>query len=340
MPLKQATLKSLPHNHRPIGLFTLLILLQLAAPLLASKANYITEIQPILQKRCYACHGPEKQKGKLRLDTISTDLINDRKAARHWQDVRSAINLGEMPPEEEAALSADERRTVLSWLNSEIKSAADSRKSKDGRVVVRRLNRTEYQNTMRDLLGLDISFVSDLPPDGASVDGMLNNGSALQMTGIQFEYYLKAARAALDHVITTTPAPKVFEYTFEKSTENKWLRKTKPSNRLGKEQEFIARIKNDYPETGEFRIRIRAKGEFNEDTPSPLPRMRVMVGYRPDTEVYRKTLAEIDITEKGWHDYEFSGRMENFPLPVKGQGKYPGLVISVTNPYGGHPVIE
>jgi hypothetical protein len=68
--------------------------------------------------------------------------------------------------------------------------------------------------------------------------------------------------------------------------------------------------------------------------------MRVMVGYRPDTEVYRKPLAEIDITEKGWHDYEFSGRMENFPLPVKGQGKYPGLVISVTNPYGGHPVIE
>ena len=340
MPLKKATLKSLPHNHRPIVLFTLLILLQLAAPLLASKANYITEIQPILQKRCYACHGPEKQKGKLRLDTISTDLINDRKAARHWQDVRSAINLGEMPPEEEPTLSADERRTVLSWLNSEIKSAADSRKSKGGRVVVRRLNRAEYQNTMRDLLGLDISFVSDLPPDGVSVDGMLNNGSALQMTGIQFEYYLKAARVALDHVITTTPAPKVFEYTFKKSTENKWHRKTKPSNRLGKDQEFIARIKNDYPETGEFRIRIRAKGEFNEDTPGPLPRMRVMVGYRPDTEVYRKTLAEIDITKKGWHDYEFSGRMENFPLPVKGQGKYPGLVISVTNPYGGHPVIE
>ncbi|MEO1831066.1 MAG: c-type cytochrome domain-containing protein [Akkermansiaceae bacterium] len=135
-------MKSLSHNHRSIGLFTLLILFQLAAPLLASKANYITEIQPILQKRCYACHGPEKQKGKLRLDTISTDLINDRKAARHWQDVRSAINLGEMPPEEEPTLSADERRTVLSWLNSEIKSAADSRKSKGGRVVVRRLNRT------------------------------------------------------------------------------------------------------------------------------------------------------------------------------------------------------
>ncbi len=316
------------------------MLLVLGGPSIASEADYLTAVQPILEKHCYHCHGPDKQKGKLRLDTISADLINDRKAAIRWHEVRSAINLGEMPPEEEPALSDDERRTVLSWLNSAIKSAAESRRAKDGRVVVRRLNRIEYQNTMRDLLGLDIPFASDLPPDGASTDGMLNNGSALQMTGIQFEYYLKAARAALDHVITTTPAPKVFEYTFEKSTESKWHRKTKPSNRLGKEQEFIARIKNDYPETGEFRIRIRAKGEFNEGTPGPLPRMRVMVGYRPDTEVYRKTLAEIDITEKGSHDYEFSGRMENFPLPVKGQGKYPGLVISVTNPYGGHPVIE
>ncbi|RZN88656.1 MAG: DUF1587 domain-containing protein, partial [Verrucomicrobiaceae bacterium] len=172
-------------------MFAVLTLLVSANPLFASKHNYIAEIQPIFQKYCYDCHGPDKQKGKLRLDTISTDLISDHKAAIQWHDVRSAINLGEMPPEEEPALSDDERRTVLSWLNSEIKSAADSRKSKDGRVVLRRLNRTEYQNTLRDLLGLDISFVADLPPDGVSVDGMLNNGSALQMTGIQFEYYLK-----------------------------------------------------------------------------------------------------------------------------------------------------
>lgn len=321
-------------------MFALLPLPMLGGPSFAAESDYLTEVQPILEKHCYDCHGPDKQKGKLRLDTISADLINDHKAAIRWHEVRSAINLGEMPPEEEPALSDDERRTLLSWLNPAIKSAAESRRGKDGRVVVRRLNRIEYQNTMRDLLGLDISFVSDLPPDGVSIDGMLNNGSALQMTGIQFEYYLKAARDALDHVITTSPAPKVFEYTFAESTEKKWHRKTKPSNRLGKDLEFIARIKNDYPETGEFRIRIRAKGEFDENTPGPLPRMRVMVGYRPDTEVYRKTLAEIDITEKGSHDYEFSGRMENFPLPVKGQGKIPGLVISVTNPYGGHPVIE
>ena len=162
LPLKQATLKILIHNQRrhqsPVGLFAVLTLLLLTGSSFASKTNYITEIQPILQKHCYTCHGAKKQKGKLRLDTISTDLINDRKAARHWQDVRSAINLGEMPPEEEPTLSAEERRTVLSWLNSEIKSAADSRKSKGGRVVIRRLNRAEYQNTMRDLLGLDISL--------------------------------------------------------------------------------------------------------------------------------------------------------------------------------------
>ena len=88
-------------------MFAVLTLLVSANPLIASKLNYIAEIQPIFQKYCYDCHGPNKQKGKLRLDTISTDLINDHKAAIHWHDVRSAINLGEMPPEEEPALSDD-----------------------------------------------------------------------------------------------------------------------------------------------------------------------------------------------------------------------------------------
>ena len=82
-----------------VSMFAGLTLLVSANPLFASKLNYIAEIQPIFQKYCYDCHGPDKQKGKLRLDTISTDLISDHKAAIQWHDVRSAINLGEMPPE-------------------------------------------------------------------------------------------------------------------------------------------------------------------------------------------------------------------------------------------------
>ena len=293
-------------------------------------AELPAKIRTVLSQRCFECHGPEKQKGKLRLDTLSADLVNDRAAAEVWQDVRALINLGEMPPEEAKQLSTKERSSLLVWLNEVIEHAAKVRQSKDGRVVVRRLNKAEYQNTMRDLFDLDIVYGRDLPPDGVSIDNMRNNGSTLRMSAIQMEYYLAAARDALDQVIVSTPAPKVFRHRFE-ATHGKWA-KIKPENRLGRGRIFIGLMKNDYPEVGEFRVRVKARAELPEKR-GPIPRMRVSVGYRPDTLADVETLAEIDITKEGSREYEFRGRVENFPLPVRGQGKFPGLCVVVVNAY-------
>ncbi|MFT4692741.1 MAG: hypothetical protein ACI9OD_004980 [Limisphaerales bacterium] len=285
-------------------------------------------VRAVFEARCFKCHGPEKQKGKLRLDSLSADLINDRAAAETWRDVRAAINLGEMPPKEATQFEPEERTAVLDWLNRSIEVAVKMRQSKGGRVVLRRLNRVEYQNTMRDLFGLDIDYARDLPPDGVSTDNMRNNGSALNMSGIQMEYYLAAARNALDQVIVTNEAPKVFQHRFEK-THTKWAR-IKPTDRLGRGRIFIGLMKKDYPEVGEFRVRIRARAELPEQR-GPIPRMRVSVGYRPDTLADVRTLAEIDITKEGTNEYEFRGRVENFPRPVRGQGKYPGLAVVIFN---------
>ena len=172
--------------------------------------DFEREVKPVLAKRCYGCHGAEKQKGKLRLDTMSTDLLKDSMSAERWHEVRAVINLGEMPPEDEPKLTAEERRVILDWLNPTIERAVKLRQSKSGRVVVRRLNRNEYQNTLSDLLGVQLDYTRDFPPDGVSPDGMLNNGSSLQMSDIQLEFYMAAARAALDRVIVTEQEPKVF----------------------------------------------------------------------------------------------------------------------------------
>ena len=286
------------------------------------------DVRAVLATHCFECHGPEQQKGKLRFDTLSADLVNDRAAAEVWRDVRAVINLGEMPPEEAKQLSSAERSVLLNWLNEAIEHAVKVRQSKGGRVVVRRLNKAEYQNTMRDLFDLDIEYGRDLPPDGISVDNMRNNGSTLRMSAIQMEYYLAAARDALDQVIVSTPAPKVFKHRFTK-THGKWA-KIKPENRLGRGRIFIGLMKNDYPEFGEFSVRVKARAELPEKR-GPIPRMRVSVGYRPDTLADVETLAEIDISEEGTQDYEFRGRVENFPLPVRGQGKFPGLCVVVVN---------
>lgn len=285
-------------------------------------------VHQVLAERCFQCHGPKKQKGKLRLDTLSPDLINNRPAAETWRDVRAVINLGEMPPKEAEPFTTEQRSTVLEWLNESIEHAAKVRQSKDGRVVVRRLNRVEYQNTMRDLFGLDVDYARDLPPDGVSIDNMRNNGSSLSMSGIQMEYYLAAARDALDQVILTDKAPKVFRHRFE-TTHTKWAR-TKTADRLGRGRIFIGLMKKDYPEVGEFRVRIRARAELPKRR-GPAPRMRVSVGYRPDTLADIRTLAEIDITKEGSQEYEYRGRVENFPLPVRGQGKFPGLAVAIVN---------
>ena len=171
--------------------------------------DFEREVKPVLAKRCYGCHGAEKQKGKLRLDTMSTDLLKDSMSAERWHEVRAVINLGEMPPEDEPKLTAEERRVILDWLNPTIERAVKLRQSKGGRVVVYRLNRSEYQNTLSDLFGVRLDYTRDFPPDGVSPDGMLNNGSSPQMSDIQLEFYIAAARAALDRIITTEEEPKV-----------------------------------------------------------------------------------------------------------------------------------
>lgn len=293
-----------------------------------AKTIFESQVRPILARHCFDCHSAKKQKGKIRLDALSRDLVNDRRAAETWHEVRNVLQLAEMPPDDEPELPAEERRILLDWLKGKIKEANQARKGSNGRVVMRRLNRVEYQNTMRDLLGIDVSYTADFPPDAVSEDGMTNNGSALQMTSIQLEYYLAAARKALDRVIVDDPEPQVFTHRFEKSTEKKWVKGIKGSNLVSGKEEFVVRMKKDYPDDGVFRVRLRVRGVMEKEG-GAIPHMRLMVGYRPDTLQTRRVLGECDLRDSKWQELEFIGHLANFPLPVRGQGKFPGLVVSV-----------
>ncbi len=298
-----------------------------------AKPDFEREVRPILVRHCFDCHGAEKQKGKLRLDTLSRDLVTDRRAAENWHEVQNVLQLGEMPPDDEPKLPAKDRRVLLDWLKGSIEEANRARKGNGGRVVVRRLNRVEYQNTMRDLLGIDVSYTTDFPPDAVSEDGMRNNGSALQMTAIQLEYYLSAARKAIDRAIVADSEPPVFIHRFDQSTEKKWVKGIKGANLVGGKQEFVVRIKKDYPDDGVFRVRLRVRGIVGKED-APIPHMRLMVGYRPDTLQMRRVLAECDLPGGEWQELEFVSHLANFPLPVRGQGKFPGLVVSVASDPG------
>lgn len=288
--------------------------------------DFPSQVLPVLEEHCFKCHGERKQKGKLRLDTLSPDLLKSRIAAETWHDVRDALNLGEMPPEEEPELFREKRQILVGWVNQEIDALIEAKKSTGGRVVLRRLNRSEYQNTMRDLLGIEHNYVKDFPPESLSEDGFRNDGSTLQISDLQMEYYLKAAREGLRKAIVLGPRPKVTRQEFTKTVKDK----NRGSNILDKDQQFIVKLM-EYPEEGEIIIRttVRAKHAKNRG----YPQLRAAIGYRADVQAPREFIKSQDVVSEDWQEFEFRSRIENFPLPSKTQSKFPGLLVWLDNAY-------
>ncbi|MEK0446842.1 MAG: hypothetical protein RLZZ399_2163 [Verrucomicrobiota bacterium] len=145
---------------------------------------------------CVECHGPKKQEGKLRLDEISFALDSVETADR-WQKILGQINSGEMPPEDARQPSKIVKSDFLDNLSQTLVHARRTLSDTQGKITMRRLNRREYQNSIRDLLGVRVD-VQDLPADGGA--GTFDTvGSALFMSSDQFERYLELGRKALDH---------------------------------------------------------------------------------------------------------------------------------------------
>jgi len=297
----------------------------------SAEPDFDKDVLSVLNVSCVKCHGPQKQEGGIRLDNLSIDLINDRAAAENWHAVLSVLKSGEMPPVDETPLTTQQHHAISTWISAAVKHAIEAGRDTSGRVVLRRLNRLEYQNTMFELLGLEMDYTRDLPPDSASADGFTNDGSSLNMSAMQLEVYLDTARRALDRVIASGEAPEVFDYEFTESKIDNWLGNAQRTTRLGRQQEFLAKMKDKYPEVGEFLVRVQLIAELKPDKGYPL--LEVSVGYQPDTEILMRDFDLVEIISAEEQTLEFRGRMENFPLPVRGQGKYPGLVVRARNRY-------
>ena len=322
---------------RPVRWFVFVAAFFVAWVAHSRAATFEEAVAPVLERRCVVCHGAALQQGRVRLDTLSPDLINDTKAARTWKNVLNQLNSGRMPPEGAPQLTAPERDAVVNWLTTEVQRAIRAQRSTGGHVVMRRLNRVEYQNTMRDLLGLDIDYAKNLPPDASSPDGFQNNGAALRMSALQLEYLLQSARGALGRVIVEGAAPRVFEHHAEETVIDK-VKTTNWSNRLGRTGVFAARAP-EFPDEGEFVLRVKARAELPAGAPTP--RMLVTLGYRADTQTPSREVARVDVASEQSREFEFHGRIEEFPLQSRTQSKYPGLLIWIRNVYSdGKPAPE
>ena len=167
-------------------------------------------IRPIVETYCFECHGAEKQKGDMRLDTLHWNMMNGRDAER-WHSALNVINLGEMPPKKKAQLKDNERRELVSWLSDNLKKAAIA-KQNDNKSVMRRLTKVQYTNSLNELLGVSVNFGDVLPDDGKSKMGFSNNGNILQTSALHIDYYQKIAREALDKAIVFGQKPESKRY--------------------------------------------------------------------------------------------------------------------------------
>ena len=293
----------------------------------ADTATFRRNVLPVLKAACIDCHGPDEQESGLRIDTLDPDLLGGNDAET-WHDVLNKLNLGEMPPEEAEQLSDAQRNALVGWLTAELARVVEVRRSTGGQAVLRRLTRYEYNYTMQDLLGVEMDFAKDLPPESTSPDGFQNDGATLGISPLQVELYLAAARRGLARAIVTGEQPQVITHRAEKSEKVRRV-KGEVSNRLGYSDRFLVRL-NEFPREGEVAVRVTAGASAPED--APYPRMRVTMGVRADVRAPEMTLAEIDVTasEDEPDTYEFRGRIEDFPLPGHNP-KYPGLQITVYN---------
>ncbi|MES2996573.1 MAG: DUF1592 domain-containing protein [Verrucomicrobiota bacterium] len=180
--------------------FRLLVGLPLLLLTGAGADEFSRSVQPLLQKHCYACHGEKKQKGGIELHQI-TDLPAAFRHHDFLDRVAEQIESGDMPPEDDVmeVPTAEERQTMVRGIRAALAKLKDGDfPPNPGRTTIRRLNRHEYNQTVRDLFGVNFSAGIDFPADGAGGEGFNNVGDALFIPPVLMEKYLAASQRVID----------------------------------------------------------------------------------------------------------------------------------------------
>ena len=185
------------------------------------------EIKPFLEKHCIDCHDAEMKEGDLDLESLAFDLKSD-KAFKHWEHVYDQVFSGEMPPKKKKRPSLEDKTAFLEFLEKSLLHTDSELKTKSGRSQVRRLNRFEYENSLRNLFQAPWLRVSEhLPEDGTA--HLFNKvGGNLDVSHVQIEAYLKAAELAIEKALASAAYPtqtkKYYARDDKGMTRNFWYR--------------------------------------------------------------------------------------------------------------------
>lgn len=167
---------------------------------LAGNAAVPQPMHGFMEKWCMDCHDAATQKGGLNLEALGLAARED--LHNRWVRVFDKVLTGEMPPKNKPRADEATKRAFLTALGSGLAQQHAAMKG----TVMRRLNRTEYENTLQDMLGVQTKLAELLPEDGKAF-GFDNVGEALDLSAVHLQRYMDAARAALRDAVKFGPAP-------------------------------------------------------------------------------------------------------------------------------------
>jgi mono/diheme cytochrome c family protein len=242
--------------------------------LAAQAPTFDKAVLPLLNKSCAACHNERVAQGSLNLNAFATpaSIAEHREG---WERIIQRIRNGEMPPKGIPKPTAAEVDTFVKFIHAEFERVDRSVKPDPGRVTARRLNRAEYSNTVRDLLGVDFAAQRDFPTDDSG-HGFDNIGDVLTISPLLMEKYVNAAERIAARALGADPLPaKPLE--FEYHAKNKTIRRPDFST-----IEATHRVDWD----GEYIVRVGLPGERSKDAPP------VMMGFWMDGKLLHSMLVE------------------------------------------------
>jgi mono/diheme cytochrome c family protein len=244
----------------------------------AAASSYPSQVLPVLAKHCVSCHGPSKPKAGLNLASYTTEAaaLKDLKV---WSKVLENVESGAMPPEEKPKLSDSESSAFIQTVQSLVSKGNCKTAQDPGRVTLRRLNREEYNNTIRDLVGVDFRPADDFPSDDVGY-GFDNIGDVLTLPPLLMEKYLAAAESIADMAIISGDEPKGPTRRFKAEAVAKsgsgytqgesgfWLMSTNAE--VG--------VDNVFPKAGTYILKARVYGQ---QAGKDLPKLEFLIDGKP-----------------------------------------------------------
>jgi len=291
-----------------------------AAEIPSGKSGFESHIKPFFKTYCVKCHGPKKSKGKITVHSLGGDLAAGQELER-WELILDALEHQDMPPEEEENQpSAADRAAIVKWIESGLRDYVKKASKVAVATTTRRLTNFEYQNTMRDLLGFELELAKNLPVDPEKPYHFNNTAEFMMVGPDQLVRYKEAARKAMASAIVDPGKPEVHR------ASAKWQHGKPDKNGLSQAEIGVYQgpgvgrktvgLKS-WPKTGEFRIRVKASGNFPPGFKEVPLRLVMGTDLRHDSGagIYQEVgIVHLTNTPDNPEEFEFRGRIENIPV--------------------------